>query len=283
MKRAAFIILIVLCLPLVVAFAETPDIYPQEETDTETEGFFVFTDAEDEPAPSPSPVAPFDGAEPVWNYPISREILEDPEGILVLVNRENLLDKAFVPHDLVDITARKRSSGTIQARQVASDALQRLIDAADADGLTLVVDCGYRTYRTQEVLHYNRVKSLGYDDGIVQLPGASEHQTGMAFDIISKSWSGKFNRRFATTKEGLWLAENCARFGFILRYPDGKQDITGIEFESWHFRYVGAEAAAYITENGLTLEEFTMEWRSALFAYDDAMTRLENTDIFTFE
>ena len=92
----------------------------------------------------------------------------------------------------------------------------------------------------------------------VTLPGTSEHQIGLAFDIVNNEYA-HLGEGFGETKEGLWLAENCYKYGFILRYPKDKEYITTIEYEPWHFRYVGREAAAYMTFKGLTLEEFWEE------------------------
>ena len=89
----------------------------------------------------------------------------------------------------------------------------------------------------------------------VTVPGASEHQAGLAFDIISNDYV-TLDEGFAETNAGQWLSENSCKYGFILRYPKGKEDITGIEFEPWHFRYVGREAAEIINKEGITLEEF---------------------------
>lgn len=198
-----------------------------------------------------------------WDFPVSREVMEDPQGFLILVNNYNLLTREDVPEDLVNITVRMTSSTKRQMRRVASDAMTLMFEHAASDGVTLYAHSCYRDYRTQEVMHYNRVKKMGYDDKLVIQAGASDHQTGLGVDVISKAWIDKsLNYRFADTKEGQWLAENCARYGFIIRYPKGKEDITEIDYEPWHLRFVGIEAALYMTEAGLTLEEFTEAWEA---------------------
>lgn len=123
--------------------------------------------------------------------------------MILLVNKENLLDKTYPPEEtLVDISLRKTSSSNMQGRDIAVEALGRLFEGAEAAGYTLYVDSAYRSYRTQEVMHYNRVESMGYDDGYVQSAGASEHQTGMAFDVVNKEWADrKLNSEFANTQE----------------------------------------------------------------------------------
>ncbi len=90
---------------------------------------------------------------------------------------------------------------------------------------------------------------------IVAVPAASEHRLGLALDIVSNTYKN-LDEGFAGTPAGIWLAENSYKYGFILRYPKDKEDITGIDYEPWHFRYVGVDAATVITERGITLEEF---------------------------
>ncbi|HML47042.1 MAG TPA: M15 family metallopeptidase [Clostridia bacterium] len=198
-----------------------------------------------------------------WSFPVSRETMEDPQGLLVLANNRHLLSKDFEPDDLVNIDVRRTSSSKIQMRRIVSDALSLMFEDAKAEGIILYVHSGYRSYRTQDVLHYNRVKDMGYDDKLVIQAGASDHQTGMGADVISKDWIGKkFNSNFAKTKEAQWLAANCSRYGFIIRYPEGKEEITEINFEPWHLRFVGVEAAQYIMGEGLTLEEFIEQWEA---------------------
>lgn len=208
-----------------------------------------------------------------WTFPISREILDDPDGVLILVNKENLLDKSYPDQStLVTATVRKASSSKMQGRDIAYAALEKMFAGAEADGIKLYLKSAYRTYRTQEVMHYNRVQKLGYDDGVVQAAGASEHQTGMAFDVICKSFlDKKMSAAFDKTDEGKWLAAHCAEYGFVIRYLQGKEDITGIAYEPYHFRYVGVEVATYMMANNLTLEEFTAEARRAITLYDAGM------------
>lgn len=258
--------------------AATPEIAPVSES-----GGLAFSTPRPSQTEPPLVEVPEESEEALpWTYPISREILDDEQDVLRLVNANNLLDKDYPGEDmLVEVTVRKANSNEMLARAVASEALQAMFDAADEDGLKLYLYSAYRNYRSQEVIHYNRVEAMGYDDGIVQVAGGSEHQTGLAFDVISYAWIGsRFNEDFADTPEGQWMAENCTRFGFIIRYPEGKQDITGIEYEPWHLRYVGVEVATYMTEKGLTLEEFTVEWRNAVFDYEMQSQQSMSIDSF---
>lgn len=203
---------------------------------------------------------------------IELSILEDPLDVLRLVNRSNLLEKDY-PDQNIDMYKMEKvtlpvTKGTHMLRPVANAALEELFAAAYKEDIELYVGSSYRNYRSQEVIHYNRVKRMGYDDGYSQIAGASEHQMGLAADVVSKAYANLFKTEFGETREGVWLKENCARFGFIIRYPEDKEEITGVRYEPWHLRYVGHEAAAYITENGLTLEEFSIERLHTLSEHD---------------
>ena len=207
----------------------------------------------------------------VWDYPISYELLTT-SSYLVLANKEHLLAEDYIPEDLVNLTCRKISYDPIQMRETAANALSAMFDAASEDGISLYAHSGYRSYRTQNTMYYNRLKSNnGKDDGVVQYPGASDHQTGLGIDVINKSGIGKrFTNAFASTKEGQWVGEHCWDFGFVLRYQEDKEEITGITHESWHLRYVGVQVAQYMRQRNLCLEEFTDEWQAAASAYEGA-------------
>ena len=206
-----------------------------------------------------------EGDLPAWDYPVAPEILQDPNDYIRLANRENLLDGSYVPSDLVRVTA-KHVSGTFQLRKAVNDALLTMFAAANQDGCTLYVKSAYRSYQTQRTMYYNRLeKNGGKDDGWVSYPGASDHQTGLGCDIVPYEWRDKgMNEKMAATEECQWMAAHCAEYGFILRYPEDKQDITEINYEPWHLRYVGNPAATYIMENGLCLEEFHQQLQEAI-------------------
>ncbi len=202
---------------------------------------------------------------PEWDYPLSPEIIEDFDEYIILANRQHLLSGDYKPGDLVNTTCKKSSdAGTPELRKEASDAINAMFAAALEDGLTLYLKSAYRSYQTQKTMYNNRLDKLGRDDGLVSYPGASDHQTGLGVDILNYEWTKKdgMNKEFARTKEAQWMEAHCAEFGFILRYMADKEEVTGIKFEPWHFRYVGREAAAYIMENHLSLEEFTEEWQA---------------------
>ncbi|MDR2504582.1 MAG: M15 family metallopeptidase [Oscillospiraceae bacterium] len=198
---------------------------------------------------------------PAWTFPLSEEIIMDEADYLVLANVDSKLASDYAPKDLINIKVRKSVSETMKMRKAASDALDMMFkDALDEDNVKLYAHSCYRSYDTQKIMYANRLARVGYDDKLVQQAGASDHQTGLGIDVIGASWLGKerLNDGIADTKEGKWVLEHCAEYGFIIRYPKDMEHITGIKYEPWHLRYVGVEAAAYITDNGLTLEEFSI-------------------------
>ena len=208
---------------------------------------------------------------PAWEYPLLPEIIEDFDEYLILTNRSELLSSDYQPRDLVNITAKRASSDKMQLRQAASDALSAMFDAASQAGYTLYAKSAYRSYKTQKTMYDNRLEANhGRDDGYVAYPGSSDHQTGLGVDILNYEWTKKdgMNENFARAQEAQWLAAHCQEFGFVLRYMEDKVDVTGIHFEPWHFRYVGLEAAQYIMENHLSLEEFTQEWRDYIASWE---------------
>ncbi|HDK7175393.1 TPA: M15 family metallopeptidase [Clostridium botulinum] len=174
----------------------------------------------------------------------------------LLVNRENGLNKDYIPEGLSIPNISFSDNLEDEEKHVAGiivKPLEELINTAKEEGIILLGNSGYRSYRSQKNTYKNRVKSQGKKlaDAYVAKPGFSEHQTGLCIDITNK------DRYFVEgTKEADWLGKNCYRFGFIIRYPKGKKSITNIEYEPWHIRYVGKEAAKYIYDNKITLEEY---------------------------
>jgi len=205
---------------------------------------------------------------PEWTYPIEPLTLLDAPGYLVLTNRSELLDEKFVPNDLVNVTLRKESA--CQLRKPVHEALTDMFKAAEGFGYKLYVKSAYRSYQTQNTMYYNRLERLGRDDGLVAYPGSSDHQTGMGIDVLNKKWMEKdgMNYRFAQEAEAQWMAAHCHEYGFVIRYLEGKEDVTGIAYEPWHLRYVGMECAAYMMKNNLTLEEFTEEYRAYIAEFE---------------
>ena len=214
----------------------------------------------------------------VWHFPIAMEEM-DPE-LIRLANKHVFLSSSYVPHPLVTMKARKAdgngqnsnggvnkaSSSEMQLQQECAEHLVEMFEAALQDGVTLYLKSAYRSYRTQKTMYYNRLESNnGKDDGWVTKPGASDHQTGLGCDVVPRAWRDKsMNEKMATDEACIWMAEHCQEFGFILRYPEDKEEITEINYEPWHMRYVGNPAATYIMENGLCLEEFHEQLQAAI-------------------
>ena len=153
---------------------------------------------------------------------------------------------------LVNKTHELPSTYNPGANQEALDAFNNMKKEASKDGISLKIVSGYRSYETQAAIFKKNVNLYGEEKAntFSARPGQSEHQTGLAFDINSTKWA------FADTAEAKWLAENCHRFGFIIRYPEGKEDITGYVYEPWHIRYLNVEVATEIKNLGVCLEEY---------------------------
>lgn len=138
-------------------------------------------------------------------------------------------------------------------------AFNEMASKANEDGVNIYIQSGFRSYETQAKLYNNYVKRSGQAsaDTYSARPGHSEHQTGLAFDVCSKQVSACINSDFDNTIPANWLNDHAYEFGFILRYPEGKDNITGYKYESWHYRYVGKELASKLYNNGnwITLEE----------------------------
>ncbi|WP_274363504.1 M15 family metallopeptidase [Paenibacillus thermotolerans] len=185
----------------------------------------------------------------------------EAESISLIVNKLQPLSASYAPIDLVVPDIPFSFEGEAEKRYLrkpAADAAEELFRTAAKEGVMLYGVSGYRSYKTQSALwRYNvRMKGVAAASRYNASPGMSEHQTGLALDVSAKSVGLTLSAPFGRTKEGLWLADNAHRFGFILRYPEGKEGITGYAYEPWHIRYVGVETARTIYENKLTLEEW---------------------------
>lgn len=183
----------------------------------------------------------------------------------LLVNRSNPLPDAGEAANLSSVDEAgleniKLKKNGMRAEATALSALGEMLRAAEAEGVTgFYLVSAYRSYDEQSAIWQRKISAdpeYGQNGQPVASmpPGESEHQTGLAFDITSLGHPS-MSEGYADTEQAQWLAANCARFGFILRYPKGKEDITGVVFEPWHFRYVGADRASYLTQCGLVLEE----------------------------
>ncbi|MFZ5351815.1 MAG: M15 family metallopeptidase [Bacillota bacterium] len=197
----------------------------------------------------------------IYEPPIQGNI-ENPDDTLVLVNKANYLSSDYVPGDLI-IPEVKCIKGIAadekKMREKAAKALEELFASASKEGMQLYCESGYRSFATQKKLYewVKREKGEEYANKYCALPGRSEHQTGLAMDITNiDHYDEENDKALGRMKEGLWLKNNAHRFGFILRYPEGRTNITGYNYEPWHFRYVGIEAATEIYNKGIVLEEY---------------------------
>ena len=189
------------------------------------------------------------------------DVITNPEAYDMVVNKQRNLNADYVPEDLVDLEVETclPNPEINQLRKDASDAITEMFKAAAEDeGLELVARSGYRSYNTQDSLYNSIVNNHGQDyaDKYSAYPGQSEHQSGLALDITAASVNYQLEDIFGETEEGKWTKDNAHRFGFIIRYPEGKEDITGYLYEPWHLRYVGKNLAAKIYREDTTLEEY---------------------------
>ncbi|MBR5756452.1 MAG: M15 family metallopeptidase [Firmicutes bacterium] len=194
--------------------------------------------------------------EPSW---WELNVKDNPD--LILVNKTHPLDADYWPDDMVTIERHVEGVGnadTHQMKKVAADALNAMFDAAEKDGIYLKLRTGFRSYKYQENLFASYVKNNGEEKAntFSARAGQSEHQSGLCCDVGGKSQGYALSYEFGKTDEGKWVAAHCAEYGFIIRYTEGKEDITGYVAEPWHIRYVGAEHAKNIVEQNYTLEEY---------------------------
>lgn len=185
---------------------------------------------------------------------------------LLLINKENGLSPAYEPPDLrvprVPFSFTKELPHRKMAAEAAS-ALEKLFARAKSDHIELVGVSGYRPYSYQRAVYRWNVRMVGKKtaDRTSALPGHSEHQTGLAMDLSIPYLHFKLDERFGDTKAGHWIASHAAEYGFIIRYPKGKEEITGYQYEPWHIRYVGEEHARKIVTADVTLEEYLLKMK----------------------
>lgn len=182
-------------------------------------------------------------------------VSKNSNGITRLVNKQNALKSNYKPNDLVKISVK--STKTIHLRKNVAKAVKNMFSDAKKKGIHLTAVSGFRSSSYQSNLYYNSLRKNGaaYTNKYFAKPNHSEHQTGMAIDISAKSVGYDLIEHFKNTKEGKWLAKNAHKYGFILRYKEGREKDTGFAFEPWHFRYVGEDVASYIYKNNLILED----------------------------
>lgn len=188
-------------------------------------------------------------------YNMDQSQQSDSTNVNMLVNKLNYLGSDYSPVGIGEVSVRYAAAG-IQLAEEASAALSRMSEAYTALGYPtgFFVSSGYRDYASQQSAYDGYVASVGADEAnnyAIQ-PGFSEHQTGLAMDLASTAP----DMTFEETTEFAWVSINCQDYGFILRYPQGKEYITGINYEPWHYRYVGVEIAQAVVASGMTYEEY---------------------------
>ncbi len=217
------------------------------------------------PKPTQVPLGPEElqslmPGELTFQYPETAPLNTDTDTYTLLVNKEYLLSSKYIPY-MVEPDVEIYHKGINERRYlqpIAATALEEMFAAAEQDGHHMVLRCGFRSYKLQKSIYSWNLETYGYYEATRYhaLPGTSEHQTGLAVDLCCKATDYQNNYDFLKTPEYAWLLNNAHRYGWILRYPKHKTDITGYNFEPWHFRYVGVELATYLKYNDLTLEEY---------------------------
>jgi D-alanyl-D-alanine carboxypeptidase len=187
--------------------------------------------------------------------------LDVADSLWAVVNKGRALPADYTPPDLTVPQMHLRYSASrpeMHVRAVAAVALGKMFDDARSASIELMLTSGYRSYSYQVSVYGNYVKTDGTAkaDTYSARPGHSEHQTGLAADLEPYSENCELDQCFGSTPEGRWLAANCYKYGFIIRYPKGKDDITGYEYEPWHVRYVGIGLASQLHSTGQTLEQY---------------------------
>ena len=191
--------------------------------------------------------------------------IPQPNDYTLLVNRENPLTEDYAVQTREIICNGQKTGKQFDVRAI--DNLEEMLTAAADAGYPLIVRSAHRTISYQKMLYSNKVKQyldMGYSQSAaeteagkwVAVPGTSEHNLGLVVDIVNVGYEGELDQYFEDSAHFTWLVENCADYGFILRYPKTKEAVTGIVYEPWHYRYVGEEVAHYIMDNDLTLEEY---------------------------
>lgn len=186
----------------------------------------------------------------------------------VLINKENPIGKNYIPKNLVETDNNENNFHNFEDPTMKPTVdkviypyfLEMQKDAAK-EGINIIVDSGYRSYEYQKVVWDSFLEKVGLEETkkFVASPGTSEHQSGLAIDIAFIIGGTYTDDVKENQRETQWLFNNSYKYGFILRYPKGKEEITGYSFEPWHYRFVGLELAKVIYENNITLEEYYLK------------------------
>ncbi|HYF94050.1 MAG TPA: M15 family metallopeptidase [Symbiobacteriaceae bacterium] len=212
------------------------------------------------PAPAPTTAGTANNQAAVEKAPTGR-VVANPDDVTLIVNKSIKLPDNYRPADLVVPNVAfifTEPDDKRLMRKEAARALEQMFAAAKQDGIHLAGVSGYRSFATQSALFDYYVRTQGEETArkYSAEPGHSEHQTGLAMDISGSTGKCAADDCFAGTPEALWLEQHAPEYGFIIRYPKGKESITGYAYEPWHVRYVGVATAKETVARGLTLEEY---------------------------
>jgi len=213
-----------------------------------------------EPTPTPTPevtAEPLPTVEPEPTPEPTPEVdLTSDESITRYISQKYPISESYVPSDLR--TVNVHVSKPQQLRSEAADKLEEMFKAAIDDRIYLKLASGYRSYREQADLHsyYTQTRGAYYASIVDDHPGASEHQLGLAADIGCWNGACELSYCFTNYPDYTWLKENSWKYGWIERYPEGTQSLTGMAYSPWHYRYVGIDEAAKIHESGKIMEQY---------------------------
>lgn len=225
------------------------------------------------PTEEPAIIVPTPTTEPEEPFVPATEMDLNPSSITVFVNKEHSIPKKYIPEKLVTVNVYFHLTSYDERtlmRPEAAQALEKLFASAEESGYKLCGVSGYRSYTRQYNIFTNNILTKGKEHTLKYsaAPGTSEHQTGLAMDVSCESLRYDLSTSFSETPEGIWLSQNAYRYGYIIRYPKNKSNITGYAYEPWHIRYVGKGLAKYLYENDLSLEEYYKYTPSEGFDYE---------------
>ena len=189
------------------------------------------------------------------DYYENMEVTDTSIGNTMLVNKYNALSKDYEVEDLKTISKTYSYGDNKKLNKEAYDAFISLADDAKKEGYTILIVSSYRTYQDQEDVWKDYKASFGTKkaDAYAARAGSSEHETGLAIDVAD--YNDK-NDKFEATESFKWMQTNAHKYGYILRYPKGKENITGYSYEAWHYRYVGIDTATKVYNEGITYDEY---------------------------
>lgn len=221
-----------------------------------------------------------------WDFAVSPESIN--QDYIMAVNSEEPLSDNYTPVKLISIKQQRNgldgtstnvgvnlaTSSVFQVAQDTANALYKMTSDAAQQGVVLYLRQAYRSF-DESTKRYERLVKRSSE--YVAPPSQDDFRTGTAVVLVGKSWRTKtLDMSFSSSAEAEWIKKNCSRYGFILRYPEGKESVTGHSAEPWHLRYVGEEIATYIATHNLSLEEFLNEYQAACTAYEAKGGNLED-------